>query len=46
VFDFKQAEALSNEASKRGKTLPVHIKVETGMGRLGIYENSCETIKN
>lgn len=45
VFDFKQAEALSNEASKRGKTLPVHIKVETGMGRLGIYENSCETIK-
>lgn len=45
IFDFKQAKKLSNEACKRGVTLPVHIKVETGMGRLGIYNDPCGTIK-
>ncbi|GAB6182598.1 alanine racemase [Thermodesulfovibrio hydrogeniphilus] len=45
IFDFKQAEILSKEASRRGVLLPVHIKLETGMGRLGIYDNPCETIK-
>ncbi|WP_297213002.1 MULTISPECIES: alanine racemase [Thermodesulfovibrio] len=45
VFDKKQAEALSKEAYRRGVFLPVHVKVETGMGRLGIYESPCETIK-
>jgi len=45
IFDYRQAEFLSKEASRRGVILPVHIKVETGMGRLGIYENPCETIK-
>lgn len=45
IFDFKQAKTLSNEAYKRGVTLPVHIKVETGMGRLGIYNDPCGTIK-
>lgn len=45
IFDFKQAKKLSNEACKRGITLPVHIKVDTGMGRLGIYNDPCGTIK-
>lgn len=45
IFDFKQAKTLSKEAMKRGITLPVHIKVETGMGRLGIYNDPCGTIK-
>jgi len=45
VFDFKQAQALSKEAFKRKTNLPVHVKVETGMGRLGIFDAPCETIK-
>ncbi|WP_353683976.1 alanine racemase [Thermodesulfovibrio sp. 3907-1M] len=45
VFDFKQAQALSKQAQKKGVALPVHIKVETGMGRLGIYNAPCKTIK-
>lgn len=45
IFNYTQAELLSREASRRGVILPVHIKIETGMGRLGIYENPCETIK-
>ncbi len=36
VFDFKTAEIISNEASKRNQKIPVHIKVDTGMGRLGL----------
>jgi alanine racemase len=46
IFNFKQAKVLSDEARKRGVILPVHIKVETGMGRLGIYDNPCKTIKD
>jgi len=45
VFDYKQAKMLSKEAEKRGMILPIHVKVETGMGRLGIYENPCNAIK-
>ena len=45
IFNYTQSELLSREASRRGVILPVHIKIETGMGRLGIYENPCETIK-
>ena len=29
------AESLSQEAEKQGKTVGVHLKVDTGMGRLG-----------
>lgn len=45
VFSLDQAKALSAQAVKRGKILPIHIKVETGMGRVGIYSNQSETIK-
>ncbi|OGS33357.1 MAG: alanine racemase [Elusimicrobia bacterium RIFOXYB2_FULL_49_7] len=31
------AEALSDEAGKRGKAIPVHVCVDTGMGRVGPY---------
>lgn len=36
VHDLKTAAAFSAEARKRGKVLDVHIKVDTGMGRLGL----------
>ncbi len=30
------ASALSETASRQGKTIPIHVKVDTGMGRLGL----------
>jgi alanine racemase len=35
VFDLGEAEALGAAAAARGLRLPIHIKVDTGMGRLG-----------
>lgn len=37
IFDLKQAQELSKEAVRRGRVLPVHLKIETGMGRMGIH---------
>ena len=37
VEDLPAGEALSREAVRLGKTLRVHLKVDTGMGRLGVY---------
>jgi alanine racemase len=37
VCTFEMVEALAREADKRGKRVSVHIKVDTGMGRIGIY---------
>lgn len=45
IFDLKQAQELSKEAVRRGRVLPVHLKIETGMGRIGIYEDVFSTIK-
>jgi len=36
LFDLSVAEALDRESSKLNKKTSVHIKVDTGMGRLGI----------
>lgn len=36
VFRPDQIEALSRAASRRGAAAPVHVKVDTGMGRLGV----------
>ena len=35
VFDYETAETLSIMAERLGKTVKVHIKVDTGMGRIG-----------
>ncbi|MBN1901619.1 alanine racemase [Candidatus Sumerlaeota bacterium] len=35
IFEYEQAEILSKEAGRRGKTAKVHIKVDTGFNRLG-----------
>ena len=42
VYDMVSAEALSAEAAKAGVTIDVHIKVDTGMSRIGIYAQSAE----
>ena len=35
IYDMETAAAFSKEAKKRGKKIPVHLKVDTGMGRIG-----------
>ncbi|WBW99734.1 alanine racemase [Oceanirhabdus sp. W0125-5] len=46
VLNYEFAEALSNEARKRGKIAKIHIKVDSGMGRIGFLptEESIEEI--
>jgi alanine racemase len=36
LFDLASAEIVERIASKRGKRIKVHVKIDTGMGRLGI----------
>jgi len=36
VNTVEQAQALSAAASQQGKVLPIHVKVDTGMGRFGL----------
>jgi alanine racemase len=37
VFTMPEAEAFSNAAVQCGRKLPVHVKVDTGMGRVGFF---------
>ena len=37
ISDIRTAELLSRIARKRNTEIPVHIKIDTGMGRLGFY---------
>lgn len=43
VHSLRAAEALSSEAVKLGAVIPVHVKVDTGMGRLGIIADAAES---
>lgn len=46
VYQYDFAKALSDEAVARGEVHPVHIKLETGMGRIGIdWKHAAEDIK-
>lgn len=47
VFDTESAELLSLEAEKQGEKIPIHIKVDTGMSRIGLpaSEAGIETVK-
>ncbi|MDI6730959.1 MAG: alanine racemase [Candidatus Margulisbacteria bacterium] len=36
LYSFNEAKALSDEAQKRRKTAAVHVKVDTGMARVGV----------
>jgi alanine racemase len=40
VYTLDTARALSNAAQRLGQTLKVHLKVDTGMGRLGLVPDS------
>lgn len=47
VYSWELAEALSKEAVRQGKQVKLHIKVDTGMGRIGLQPNmdSVQLIK-
>ena len=40
VYSYSNAEIFSSKASKLGKKISVHIKVDSGMGRLGLVTNA------
>lgn len=48
AFDSALAEKLSKEAARQDKKALVYIKIDTGMGRIGVQadENGFETVKN
>lgn len=46
VSDLDSAEILERIASKRGKRIKVHVKIDTGMGRLGIDCREAVTFLN
>jgi len=46
VYRLEIAQALSSAASKRGKKVPVHLKVDTGMGRIGVLAEEAPAFAN
>ncbi|WP_034448385.1 alanine racemase [Butyrivibrio sp. AE2032] len=43
VYSFEIARTLSDEAVRKGKTLKIHVKLDTGMGRIGFKTDGSET---
>ncbi|MDD4178846.1 MAG: alanine racemase [Candidatus Margulisbacteria bacterium] len=41
IYSFAEAQALSAEAGKRGKISSVHVKIDTGMGRVGVLPSEA-----
>ena len=46
VYRLEIAEALSAAAKKQGKKIPIHIKVDTGMGRIGVLAEEAAAFAN
>ncbi|NCD32087.1 MAG: alanine racemase [Spartobacteria bacterium] len=47
VADLDHAQALSAAAVRAGRLLPVHVKIDTGMGRLGIqWQDAAEQLED
>ena len=46
VFSLPQAEVLSASAVAAGRTLRIHVKVDTGMGRLGLPAGGGDTVRD
>lgn len=40
IFSLESAQALSDEGVKRGTCIPVHVKVDCGMTRLGLFPDA------
>lgn len=40
VYSWDLVEAVSKEAERQGKTAKVHVKIDSGMGRIGLQPNS------
>lgn len=45
IFQFEQAKILSQAAVKLNKKAKLHLKIDTGMGRIGFREDAFEKIK-
>ncbi len=43
IFDIKTARLINNALKKRGQDLKVHVKIDTGMGRLGLLPDQVES---
>ena len=41
VYSLSEANSLSQEAQKRKKTAKVHVKIDTGMGRVGVFPSEA-----
>ena len=41
VYSFEQAEVLSRRAHELGMTIPIHLKLDTGMGRFGVFADQA-----
>jgi alanine racemase len=46
VYRLETAEALAAAARKKGQKIPVHIKVDTGMGRIGVLSEEAPAFVN
>ena len=42
VYSLPVAKALSDAAGNAGRTVPVHVKIDTGMGRIGLTPEAAE----
>ena len=47
VYSYDVAEAISKEAVRQNKNAKIHIKIDTGMGRIGLVpnEDAVSTVK-